>query len=308
MTEKKQNHGPASDPTGWDRDALEAAFTAHLKTMVSEDADSAPLARVRYQALEDPACRELLAGWDELEPRERPDAWERLTEAAVTANRELLPTCIRCGTCCRRGSPTLLAEDLELVAGDLIPASALVTLRAGEPAHSPYAGSAFFLPEERIKLREKPGTSECVFFATGEGDEAACKIYKDRPTQCRAQACWDPDTAKQLAAEPHLGRRDVFAGVDTLLEMIAEHDDRCSFARLRAAFDDLHASGGEQVQPVIDLLAFEDHFRSFVAEKLGLPDATLDLVFGRPLYDRVRLFGFRVEIAEDGTRTLVPAD
>ncbi len=39
-----------------------------------------------------------------------------------------------------------------------------------------------------------------------------------------------------------------------------------------------------------------------------VPEANLDLVFGRKLSDRVRLFGFRVEQDKDGTKTLLPAE
>jgi Fe-S-cluster containining protein len=213
--------------------------------------------------------------------------------------------CVLCGDCCRQGSPTLHHEDLEILAREVISRRQLVTLRKGEPVYSPYEEKPVYLREERIKIREKPKTRECVFL---DAEASRCTIYPDRPVQCRAQACWDPDPAREIAAQPCLTRRDLFGEAEVVLELLDEHDTRCSFDKLEGAFDRLHKSGGQSIDEVIDTLAFEDHFRGFVAERLKLSEEELELFFGRSFSAMAGLFGFRVEKKPDGTRLILPAE
>jgi len=213
--------------------------------------------------------------------------------------------CLLCGDCCRQGSPTLHHEDLKILSRGVITQQQLVTLRKGEPVFSPYEEKPVYLREERIKIREKPGTRECIFL---DAETNRCRIYPDRPVQCRAQACWDPAPAREVAGQPCLTRRDLFREVDLVLELLDEHDRRCSFDKLEGAFDSLHKSGGKNVAEVIDTLAFEDHFRHFVAERLDLSEEVLDLFFGRSFSSMVGLFGFRVEERPDGTKVVLPAE
>ncbi|MFP5213405.1 MAG: YkgJ family cysteine cluster protein, partial [Acidobacteriota bacterium] len=230
------------------------------------------------------------------------NAWKKLLESSEEVARELLPTCVRCGECCRLSSPTLQKDDLELVVGQKIPWNQLMTLRRGEAVRSPFERMPIFLDEDRIKIREKEGSHECVFF---DAENEACGIYDNRPVQCRAQACWDPKLAEALAKKPFITRWDILKGVDLLLELIDEHDRRCSFHRLNEAFTKLEETKGESVNEVLDLMAYEDHFRRFLGDKLNIPADTLDLIFGRSYADLAALFGFKVVVDEDGSRCLV---
>jgi Fe-S-cluster containining protein len=191
---------------------------------------------------------------------------------------------------------------LEILSRGVISQERLITLRKGEPIYSPYEEKPVYLDEERIKIREKPGTQECVFL---DPDTSRCGIYADRPAQCRAQTCWDPGPAREVAAEAGLTRRDLFREAEMLIELMEEHDSRCSFDKLEGVFDRLHQGGGESIDEVIDTLAFEDHFRHFVAERLNLPPGALELFFGRSFSAMVRLFGFWVERQPDGTKVLL---
>jgi len=292
------------NPSKWDLKSLEKGWENYLESMASKGTNKLPLKRIRWQAEKDPVYAQVFGGWSNMSETERVEAWEQLTQSAEESVKEMLPVCVQCGQCCRKSGPALELEDLELLQGQQIPWNQLVTLRIGEPAHSPYNDEAFYLPEERIKIREKAGTNVCVFL-----DETTdtCSIYSNRPLQCRAQACWDDQQAGELADQQHLTRRVLFAELDVLLELLDEHDNRCSFDNLRNVFDKLRENKGESVAEVIDLLAYDDHFREFVAERLKIPKDNMDLVFGRKLAERVRLFGFKVETGPDGTRTLLPA-
>jgi Fe-S-cluster containining protein len=292
----------STTPATWTVDQLTSAWRGHLEQLAEQPGTGLPLKRILFQVEDTPIYREIAEGWEALDGAARTAAWSRLLASIEEGTRELLPTCVMCGECCRHSSPTLGQEDLELLREEKLPWAELVTLREGEPARSPFTGEPFYLPEERIKVREQPGTSACVFL--GANDE--CTIYADRPIQCRAQACWDPDAVRHIIEEPALTRREVFANVPPLLELIAEHDRRCSFERMRELFEELKESAGANIDAVIDLLAFDEHVRQFAVDQLPLPAEALGVLFGRPLAERVRLFGFTVEVAADGTRTLVP--
>ena len=290
-------------PSSWDWEVVEDHLCERIRAhRLQGDVQLAPK-RVRLQLGEDPGFRDLARRWAEMDEAARAGAWQGLVDVAARATEEMLPICAACGSCCRTASPTLHEDDLELLRGQSIPPSSLMTLRKGEPVLTPLMQRPLFLTEERIKVREKPGTTECLFL---DGEADRCTIYDDRPLQCRAQACWDESLARELIREKPLTRYQVFRGVDPLIEVMDEHDRRCSFAALSQAFQELEESAGGEAAAVIDALAFEEHFRRSIAAQLALPEDTLELVFGRPFSRLIRLFGYRVDTDPDGTRTLVP--
>jgi Fe-S-cluster containining protein len=304
MSELEQMIG-VKEAAGWDTTALHGRLGAIYKILSGQGGEGLPVKRVRYQVENDSICRELIDQWPKDEGEERIEVWKKLLDGCENAVKEILPMCIRCGDCCRKGSPTLVLDDLELLSDENIRWDQLVTLREGEPAFSPFTAEPFYLAEEWIKIREKDGTSECVFFID-DGDE--CSIHQDRPTQCRAQGCWDGELARRQAEDPHLTRRNIFDGIKPLLTLIDEHDKRCSFLKLRELFEELKQTEGKSVDNVLEFLAYDDHLRAFAVENLNVPHGAIDLLFGRALSERVGLFGFLVETGEDGVKTLKPAE
>lgn len=302
---KESPHGaPGVDsPTFWDGAAFRRNWENFLESSVQDIPSGLPLKRVRFQVEQTALFQEIVRNWDEWDGSARLSAWKRLLEDFDRTVRQVLPTCVQCGECCRRGSPTLHLEDLELLRMGAIPWQELVTLRLGEPAYSPFHEKAFFLTSECLKIREKPSTKHCTFL---DEETSRCTIYANRPVQCRAQACWDSAPAKQLSKLPFLSREDVFAGVDLLLDIMAEHDRRFAFQKVHEAFKRLKETGGEGIDEVLELLAFEEHFRSFCGERFKIPADQMDLVFGRSLAELAPLFGFRVRYEPDGSRVLVP--
>jgi Fe-S-cluster containining protein len=309
MSDNEKQNANQTDDTGfegpgkWDRDALITNLLERLEFLASEQDLQLSEKRVRYQVEHDAVCQELIASWPQTGEAERVAVWKRLLRRGLEALQNIAKVCVRCGQCCRRSSPTLYEQDVELVRTEKIPLSNLVTLRKGEPVISPFSNTPFYLPEECIKIREKPGTTECVFL---DSETDLCSIYQNRPHQCRVQACWDNSGIKQLTSQTILTRAMLFSGVDTLTEIMDDHDRRCRFELLCEAFDDLKESNGEKVDEVLDVLAFEDHYRTFMAEKLNLPQDALELFFGRGFSNFLRLFGFRIEDKPDGTRVLLP--
>jgi Fe-S-cluster containining protein len=289
-------------PAYWDEDTLHHKWKEFLQYSASQSEITMPVKRLQSQVERSTAYLEIIRGWHKMNGSARLSAWKRLLEAVESIVQEILPACVQCGECCRKASPTLHEEDLELLQQGKIPWGQLVTLREGEPAYSPFDEKPFFLPSECIKIREKSGSSGCVFL---NDQTTQCVIYRDRPVQCRAQTCWEPAPAQQLAKAPHLTRRGIFEEVELLRDIIAEHDQRCSFKKLSEAFAELAKNKPGGVDRVLELMAYEDHFRDFFAERLNIPEDTLDLVFGRSFADLAPLFGFRHHLEPDGTRCLI---
>ncbi len=302
-TPQKAPPAEAQSPASWNVHALRDNVLDYVQEILRDPENRVPVERVILQLTQDSAFQAVLKTWDTLHGADRVTAWKNVLSLAEHHAREILPSCLQCGECCRKGSPTLHLEDLPLLRKGAIGWNAVYTLRRGEPVRSPFKEDLFFLLDERLKVREKPGTTECLFL---DASTNRCTIYANRPLQCRAQACWDPAPAEELAKEPYLTRRDIFKDVELLLDVMAEHDRRCRFDQLAAAFQELEATKGASVDNVLRLLAFEDHFRNFMADKLGIPKDHLELVFGRSFANLVQVFGCRVRIDPDGTRVLVP--
>lgn len=309
---KQPNHDWNPDsgteyPADWTLEELLDRWNALLISILREDQSNLPLKRAQTQVRRESLYQDIIRRWPRLQAHERLNAWKSLIRLSENALRQVLPTCVACGECCRIGSPSLHAEDLELLRQGSIPWRQLITMRCGEPVRSPFQQAIFPLSDERVKVREKPGSRECVFL---DSETDHCLIYANRPTQCRAQACWDPKAALGLQKMPYLTRAEIFQGVDLLLDLMEEHDRRCSFDKLVHAFDRLRETRGESVEEVLQLLAYEDHFRRFLGGRLNIPDDNLELVFGRSFADLVPLFGFRIVMEPDGSRCLVldPAD
>ncbi|MCX7823793.1 MAG: YkgJ family cysteine cluster protein [Syntrophobacterales bacterium] len=291
----------------WSREDLKNQWLCWIDTIdpkVSlKEGDSVvfPKKRIVVQAEMTPLVKSIFARWERLSPSERFSAWEQLKEATKEAMKDVLPSCIQCGECCRKGSPVLRVEDLELLRTEKIPWSALYTIRSGEPVTSHDKGEVFFLVDERIKFREKEGSRECLFL---DSTSSLCTIYEDRPLECRAQACWDQSGYLELENQPYLTRRDLFSHIEVLWDIIEAHRSRCGFERLYGLVKKLKESTAQReaeeiASKIIDLTSYESHFRSFMAEQLNIPFDILDLVFGRPLERLLELFGYRIRIEKD---------
>jgi Fe-S-cluster containining protein len=289
----------------WSQEELQRRWDRCLEDLAKSPGFDMPLRRLRYQAAEDPELDRILSEWPELDANAREQAWKDLMDVAVRASSEVFPMCVRTGDCCKKGSPALFEEDLDLVKNEEIPWNQLVTLRHGERARAPESGEPFDLPVEHIKIREDATTGACIFY-----DESGerCRIYVNRPLQCRAQACWDPEPALELLEEAKLSRSRLFQEVPVLLELVQEHERRWPFSALREAMEELERSSGGTVDQVIRLLAEEGRFREVVEEEMNIPPDVLDFLFGRSFANLIHLFGLQVETEADGSRVLRPRD
>ncbi|MEJ2363430.1 MAG: YkgJ family cysteine cluster protein [Deltaproteobacteria bacterium] len=246
----------------------------------------------------EPGYRELNNSWQEMKPPVRRQKWNELMERAIQIAYSTRPYCLRCGECCRLGSPSLHLEDAELLARGLISTRQIYTLRRGEPVSLNVEGKLGTLPSELIKFKEDQEQGYCRFYSE---DQKSCDIYKNRPSQCRFQQCWNPEALESRWREQKLTRRDIVKDDQDLMELLELHDERCNPERLNHLFIQLHNTGDMTVlDQVLEILRQDLAIRSLATTKLNRHPEELDFLLGRPLAEIVRSYGLRVEKDQDG--------
>ena len=251
----------------------------------------------------EPCYRELNNTWQEIKPSVRSQKWYELMERTIQIAYSTRPYCLRCGECCRLGSPSLHLEDAELLAMGVISTRQIYTLRRGEPARLNIEGKLGTLPNELIKFKEDQEKGYCRFYSE---DQKSCEIYENRPSQCRFQQCWNPEALETRWREQKLTRRDILKNSHDLMELLELHDERCNPQRLNHLFIHLHNTRDMTVlDQVLENLRQDLAIRSLATTKLNRNEEELDFLFGRPLAEIVRSYGLRVEKDQDGVSHLL---
>ena len=200
--------------------------------------------------------------------------------------------CQRCGTCCKKGGPSLHREDRSLVENGRIPARCLFTIRRGERVRDNVKGTRVSLSEEIIKIKGLAAGWTCLFY-----DQATrgCAIYDHRPLECRALNCRDTRRIEAVYETTRLTRQDLISGINGLWDLIEDHEQRCGYAGLRARVAEGTCEGRlKQEKAILEILRFDAHIRQLAVEKGGLESRMLDFLFGRPLADTIKMFGIQL--------------
>lgn len=231
------------------------------------------------------------------ETRSSDDIWKQVRERLVAAAYALRPHCVRCGTCCEKGSPTLLKQDKELFINGVLTPSDVFTIRSGEQVYNPETGQTGPGDNEFIKIKEARVGQSCVFL---DNVDKSCKIYGSRPVQCRRQECWNPKITLSRNDEL-LSRKDLLGATGDLWLIIQKHEDRCSQHDFLRELARLSATKGQTVDDLLNILAFDHHVRDFVKNDLAIEETFLDFFFGRPLSQALNYYGLKLEDGHDGT-------
>lgn len=208
--------------------------------------------------------------------------------------------CIRCGTCCMKGGPSLHEEDSVLFSNGTLNKADVYTLRRGEVVRN-IDDTLMVIEQEMIKIKGQGESWSCLFY---DDDENACKIYQDRPAECRALQCWDLTGLREVMGRPYLQRVDLVKPDDGLHRIIEAHEEKCSYATLDAAVKGLQETDSDKAaEKILDLLQYDDYLRPFLAEKLKMDPNMMDFFFGRPLKTTIRMHGLCVK--RDGDNFLL---
>ncbi len=299
MTEKKFIGKIHEDP--WEalakgpREVMAAIWQDYLAEVMGVSAKSGRYRMLR-QAIEEAADFPLIyQNWNDLAPASRAAAWQRLVTAARDRLKDMGEDCVRCGECCEKGSPTLLSHDLPLFQREVLTWEDVYTLRAGERVTS-REGKATTLEEERLKVREVPGHRQCWFYLAAT---RSCRIYEDRPEQCRRQTCWG-DSPRPPAAAQLLSRRDLLATVPEVWELISQHQERCDCGQVLRALQALSAGDEGAGDALFEALHFDHYLRQMLLTDWELTPAATEMLLGRPLSRFLEDYGFHAALTPEG--------
>jgi len=208
---------------------------------------------------------------------------------------------VRCGECCERSSPTLLAADLPLFQQEVLTWNEVYTLRAGEQV-TDREGKPAVLKEERLKIREVPGSRQCWFYLAATG---SCRIYDQRPEQCRRQQCWG-EPAPPPRVEELLNRRSLLGQVSEVWDIIEAHEARCASSIILEALEEVAAGRAESGDLLFEALHFDHYLRQMLQRDWGLSQEAAEMLLGRPLPEFLGQHGITPVLNAEGVFELSP--
>jgi len=277
---------------------LLAAVKTALRQVVAELRVPDCFAELLAEVQQDECYLSLQRSWDRFDAAQRQRGWQQLRSFMVQAAYRRRPYCIRCGECCRRSTPSLHPEDVDLLQQGVILPGQLYTLRKGELVNFNLAGRLARLPVELIKVKQQQGTTQCIFY---QADRGRCAIYQHRPLQCRVQACWDPGQLERLWQRRKLSRRDLFQQNREVLNLLQSHEERCGVEQLYLACQRFRETGGRQGgEQLLAMLQADAHWRASFAESLPQRAAEMDFLFGRPLMELIKVFSLEAADGSEG--------
>jgi Fe-S-cluster containining protein len=194
----------------------------------------------------------------------------------------LIQSCSRCGTCCRKGGPALHVEDRGLVEEGFILTRDLYTIRQGELARDPVRNRLIRVESDIIKIKGRGPGWACIFFEEGSN---GCRIYTDRPLECRQLECWNTSKIEQIYARDRLSRRDLLVTVEGLWELIEDHGRRCDYDRIRSLLEGrIEARPVRDCSQIAEIARYDAEIRRLMIAQGGLEPDMLDFLLGRPLH------------------------
>jgi Fe-S-cluster containining protein len=277
------------------KEALAAIWDDYLAEVLQVSPQSGRYKILRREIEAAAGFKEVYDNWNSLPPESRAVAWRRLMTASRNQLLEKGESCVRCGQCCEKGSPTLLSADLGLFQREILTLNDVYTLRPGEKATT-REGQVTALKAERLKVREVPGSRQCWFYLAAT---RSCRIYEDRPEQCRRQNCWgEPPPPPE--PEELLQRRHLFAGVPEMWEIIREHQDRCDCAAVTRLLADLGAGDEAAGDALFEALHFDHYLRRLLVDDWGQTPEAVEFLLGRPLTEFLGTMGLNATLTPEG--------
>ena len=303
MTDKKflgKIHGePWEALAKGPREVLATIWTDYLAEVLQVSPKSERYKIMRREIEAAAGFKEVYENWNTLSPESRAVAWRRLMTASRNHLLERGESCVRCGECCEKGSPTLLMGDLGLFQREVLTLNDVYTLRPGEKVTT-REGEVTPLTEERLKVREVPGTRQCWFYLAAN---QSCRIYADRPEQCRRQNCWGEPPAPPTAEEL-LQRRHLFADVPEMWDLIQAHQTRCDCAEVTRQLADLGAGNEAAGDALFEALHFDHYLRQMLIDDWEMTPGATKFLLGRPLSEFLSTLGLNATLTPEGVFSL----
>ncbi len=277
------------------REVMASVWEEYLSAILQISVQSGRFKILRRQIEEAAGFKEVYDNWNSLPLPARGAAWRRLMTAVGERHQAVGESCIRCGECCQLGSPTLLTHDLPRFQQEILTWNDVYTLRPGEQVTT-RDGQVEALPEERLKVREIPGSRQCWFFLAANN---SCRIYENRPEQCRRQVCWN-EPPRPPAVAQLLTRKHLFEGIPEVWDLISEHMERCDYGKVIRALKELSAGQEAASEVLFEALHFDHYLRQMLINEWDLTPAVTELLLGRPVSQFLEAQGVDAILTPEG--------
>jgi len=201
--------------------------------------------------------------------------------------------CVRCGTCCKKGGPSLHLEDKKILLAGHIGRESLITIRQGDLAFFPLSKRPEPIEKELVKIAGKGKGWVCCFY---DEEEASCTIYAHRPLECRLLKCWDTAQLLSVIGKDTMTRADILSEDDPIMEFIEAHEKECS-VRMAEDLISVLLEKNDDPDSFAKLNALVHHdldMRSRAISKFGLSLEAELFIFGRPLFKVLNSRGFQL--------------
>lgn len=294
---------PAAALAKGSREVMASIWEEYLAAILQVSAKSGRFKILRRQIEEAAGFQEVCEQWNNMALSSRGAAWRRLLAAAQEKYESERDRCSRCGECCQLGSPTLLRQDLPLFHREIVTWNDVYTLRPGERVTG-REGRLELLESERLKIRELPGSRQCWLLRAADN---ACRIYEDRPEQCRRQNCWG-EPPPPPAPDEFLTRQDLFAGAPEIWGLISEHQRRCDYGIVARALSELDAGREETAEALFEALHFDHYLRRMLIHEWEVSPAATELLLGRPVTEFLEAQGVDAILTPEGVFRLARRD
>jgi Fe-S-cluster containining protein len=216
---------------------------------------------------------------------------------------KVITECIRCGTCCKKGGPSFHLEDKVLIEKGIILSKYLYTIREDELCYDNVKESILPAASDIIKIKGQKDSITCIFFNEKENE---CTIYDNRPLECRALKCWDTREIERIYSKNRLTRKDLISTIVGLWDLVEDHQRRCSYETLKFFIDALNKDEkDEALKGIFDIIEYDAQIRELVVQKGDLDPEMTDFIFGRPITETIRMYGFKIIKQNDNYR-LIP--
>lgn len=210
-----------------------------------------------------------------------------------TANQQ---TCLRCGTCCKKGGPILHKEDKKILLEGHAGHQHLVTIRKGELSINPVKDAPEPVSVELIKLTGKDDEWACFFY---DEQKSACLLYENRFLECRLLKCWDINDFLNVFGKRTLVRSDLINAGDAILDVIKDHDRICPASEIERLISYILREKEKETskKKLAEFVSRDMEIRSFAIHELGMKSEFERFIFGRPLADIIKLRGLSLNIS-----------
>jgi Fe-S-cluster containining protein len=206
-------------------------------------------------------------------------------------------SCEKCSACCTGGGPILRLADAHLVKTGAIASKYLYTVRKGELLFDRDALKMTPVKTDLIKIKVNKDDLTCTFLKDG----GMCVIYDTRPSECRAFKCWDSREIEMKYDEDPLERADLLSDVEGLWDLITDHQERCSYARMKELTERLKDDKtGEVLAAINEIIAFDLSLRDTLVEKAKINPDMLPFLLGRPFTETMAMFNLKIVEKDEG--------